>query len=261
MLFLIFACAAAVFPVAAQNEGEGLPKIAVYNSGRRDGGVAVGEKRAFTTFLTEALIRNGRYQLVERNERLLAQIDAEQAKQRSGAVDDAQISQLGKQSGVQYVCVISFAGVGKTYQISARILDVETAKAIAMGVVEDRLVDMNEIKEAANETVVRMLGSDAAGAAGAGDSEVLVLGPAGNFSSGNLTILIDGQRVGSMRGDGTLKVMVQSGTRYLSVKWQGDGTSNELKKPLKFSAKKGQKSMFRIQMKVDSSIKVVPAKG
>jgi hypothetical protein len=222
----------------------------------------VNEKRAFTTFLTEALIKSGKYQVVERNERFLAQIDAEQAKQRSGIVDDAQISQLGRQSGVQYVCVISFTNVGKTNQISARILDVETAKAMTMGVVENRLVDMNEINEAANEVVRKMLGSDAVAATGIGDSELVVFGPGDIFSSGSLTILIDGERVGSMRGDGTLKVNIQSGTRYMSVKWQGDGTNSELKKPYQFKAKKGGKSMFRIQMKmINQVISVVPAKG
>jgi hypothetical protein len=160
---------------------------------------------------------------------------------------------------VQFICVLNMTSVQKTYTISIRMLNVETAQVAGMGTTESRLSSTDEIKEAANNLVAQMTGT--AQEAKKGDTDVTITGPGDIFSSGNLTVFIDGQRVGSLRGDGTLNFSVQKGSRVMSVKWQGDGTASELKKPYKFNAQKGKRLMFKINMKmVGQEISVVPVK-
>lgn len=77
--------------------------------------------------LTSAFVRSGKYQVVERANDFLKKISEEQGYQHSGSVDDEQISALGKQFGVEYLCVAKISSFGNLYQISARMLDIETA--------------------------------------------------------------------------------------------------------------------------------------
>lgn len=77
--------------------------------------------------LTSAFVRSGKYQVVERANDFLKKISEEQGYQHSGSVDDEQISALGKQFGVEYLCVAKISSFGDLYQISARMLDIETA--------------------------------------------------------------------------------------------------------------------------------------
>lgn len=77
--------------------------------------------------LTSAFVRSGNYQVVERANDFLKKISEEQGYQHSGSVDDEQISALGKQFGVEYLCVAKISSFGNLYQISARMLDIETA--------------------------------------------------------------------------------------------------------------------------------------
>lgn len=79
------------------------------------------------SFLTNAIVKQGVYEAVERTTQFLAELNREQSFQRSGAVDDSQISRLGKNMGVQIVCVAEIAGVGNELFVSARLVDVETA--------------------------------------------------------------------------------------------------------------------------------------
>jgi hypothetical protein len=57
------------------------------------------------TLVLEALINSGMYVAIERSEEFLKQLDNEHLKQRSGAVDESQVSRLGRQAGVGFVCV------------------------------------------------------------------------------------------------------------------------------------------------------------
>lgn len=77
--------------------------------------------------LTSAFVRSGNYQVVERANDFLKKISEEQGYQHSGNVDDEQMTALGKQFGVEYLCVAKISSFGNLYQISARMLDIETA--------------------------------------------------------------------------------------------------------------------------------------
>jgi hypothetical protein len=128
------------------------PKIAVYVTGVKD----AGENKAFGTYILDAFIKSNRYIAIERSETFLDEIDSEQKKQRSGAIDDEQISRVGKQSGIQYVCVADITQALKTYQVSARILDVETAKVITVGVSESPLNTLDELRTVSADVVYAM---------------------------------------------------------------------------------------------------------
>ncbi|GBU21490.1 hypothetical protein R80B4_01383 [Fibrobacteres bacterium R8-0-B4] len=128
------------------------PKIAVYVTGGKDD----GENKVFGTYILDAFIKSDRFIAIERSEAFLDEIDKEQVKQRSGAIDDAEISRLGKQSGVQYICVADITPAMKTYQVSARILDVETAKVITVGVAESQLNTLDELRAASAGVVYAM---------------------------------------------------------------------------------------------------------
>jgi hypothetical protein len=128
------------------------PKIAVYVTGVKD----AGENKAFGTYILDAFIKSNRYVAIERSEEFLDEIDNEQRKQRSGAIDDEQISRVGKQSGVRFVCVADITPALKTYQVSARILDVETAKVITVGVAESQLNTLDELRAVSAAVVYAM---------------------------------------------------------------------------------------------------------
>ena len=258
---LIALYVAAAFPPAAASQDDKVgtaPRIAVYVAGKRN----LNEKRLLTTALLNALIKSGKFQAIERSEVFLAQIENELEKQHSGAVDDSQISVLGKQSGVEFVCVVDANYMRGAYMVSARIIDVETAKVTAMGVTESRLTTTDEYNMAASELVAKMFSPQQTAAAtpNGGDAEVVIVGPGDIYSTGIVTVSIDGDVYGSMRGDGTLKITVPSGTRRMTVKWQGKDTANETKNPFKFTAKKGKKLMFKVEMKMFSPIKVTAMK-
>lgn len=74
----------------------------------------------------------GRYVAIERTNSFLSQLGAEQNYQRTGAVNDQEISQMGKQLGAHYVCVVDITEVLGEKYISARMTDVETAEIINM---------------------------------------------------------------------------------------------------------------------------------
>jgi len=149
LLFITLFCAAAF--------ANDLPKIAVYVTGT----VPEGEKNALGTRMLASLVNSGRYQGIERSGAFLAEIMREQQTQRSGAVDDNQISQLGKQFGVKYVCIAAITPAFGSYQVSARIVDVETAAVVFIGEATSPLKTMRELTYVADKVVSIMFGEAA----------------------------------------------------------------------------------------------------
>jgi len=133
---------------------QSLPKIAVYVTG--GGGVHKDEKKALGTRILSALVDRGRFIAIERSDVFLAEIDKEQTKQRSGAVDDSQISALGKQYGVKYVCVADITPAFGAFQVSARIIDVETAAVAFIGDANSPLKSMDDLEQVSDEVVRKM---------------------------------------------------------------------------------------------------------
>jgi hypothetical protein len=108
-----------------------LPKKAVYVQG---GGRNNSSANALYTYTLEALFTRSRYNgdfvVVERSEAFTRQIDREQGKQHSGSVADSEISLMGKQYGIEEICIASIEPVMGTYNINARLVNVERASVV-----------------------------------------------------------------------------------------------------------------------------------
>jgi len=139
----------------AAKEPTDKPAIAVYVAGDS---IPKTTKDALSTFLLDALVNSGDYRAIERSESVLAEIDREHAKQRDGSVDDAQISLIGKQAGVRFVCVATITPTLGSYQVSARVIDVETAAVTASGVSASPLESLTDLKQVSAAVVYKMLG-------------------------------------------------------------------------------------------------------
>jgi len=105
-----------------------MPKMAVYIQGGR---ANRNEGKALYTYVLNALFTRARYndefKVVERSDAFTRQIDREQLKQHGGDVDNAQITRMGKQYGIERILVANIDYAMNTYNISARIVNVETA--------------------------------------------------------------------------------------------------------------------------------------
>lgn len=123
--------------VLGKNKWRGLPKVAVYvtRTGNRDVDVVLGDQ------LVTGFSESGAYIAVERSNAILKQLQKETNYQYSGAVDDNQrMAELGKQFGVQFVCVEKTINWGGAYFITARLVDVETAEAIKICNIENKKI-------------------------------------------------------------------------------------------------------------------------
>ena len=106
--------------------GQTKQRIAVYVTGGES-----GDNQVFGAKLRDAIVQSGDYEAVERTDAFLEQLRKEQTYQRSGHVDDKDIARLGKQSGVQFVCVAELMPVKDGSFATARLVDVEKASVIS----------------------------------------------------------------------------------------------------------------------------------
>jgi len=137
--------------VALLASAQSKQKIAIYVSGDDQLNEICGAK------MTDALAQSGKYQVIERTAGFLAEMSKEQDYQRTGAVDDDQISNMGKQMGVNYVCVVSIADVFKEKYISARIIDVENAEIAASGCSNSSLTSSQQFISCINDLSTTLL--------------------------------------------------------------------------------------------------------
>jgi hypothetical protein len=148
----------ALFCAATLATAQDLPRIAVYVTGD----VPENERTALGTVMLSSLINSGRYRGIERSGAFLAEIEREQVTQRSGTIDDNQISKLGRQFGVRFVCIAAITPAFGSYQISARIVDVETAEVIFIGQAFSRLRSAQDLTRVSDEVVNIMFRGQAA---------------------------------------------------------------------------------------------------
>ena len=116
-LFIILLSVLALTAFAQQK------KVAVYVIGEDD-----GVNKVLGSKLVSAIARSEEFTAIERTSAFLAELNKEQNYQRTGAVDDNEISRLGKQFGVQYVCVATITEAFDEKYLSARLIDVESAQ-------------------------------------------------------------------------------------------------------------------------------------
>ena len=94
-------------------------KVAVYVTGQQSGITKVLGDQLVSSFAND-----GKYIAIERTTSFLSELSKEQGYQRTGAVDDNELSRLGKQFGVQLVCVAEIPEVFGENYVSARLIDV-----------------------------------------------------------------------------------------------------------------------------------------
>jgi hypothetical protein len=133
---------------------QGLPKIAVFMTDNQDASVS----RALATELVDALVKSKQYNVIERSDEFIAEINREHTIQRDGSIDDNEIRRLGKRYGAQFVCVVDIRPVLGVFQVSTRIINIETAQVVSTGLAKSQLRTATDFMEASCEVVVDMLG-------------------------------------------------------------------------------------------------------
>ncbi len=101
-------------------------KVAIYVKGGTDTSInkVLGDK------LVEGFVKSGKYSAIERTSSFLEELGKEQEYQRTGNVKDDELSRLGRQFGVQLVCIAEVSDVFGERYISARLIDVESAEVL-----------------------------------------------------------------------------------------------------------------------------------
>jgi len=157
---LIFVLAISAVVMAQGKSNAGLPRIAVYVTGD----VGDNEKKALGTRMLTTLVKSGRYRSIERGEAFLAEIAKEHVTQRSGAIDEEQIKRLGKQFAIEYICIADITPAFGEFQVSARIVDVETAEVVMSGDASGSLQSMADLERVSEKTVNSMFDRETAAA-------------------------------------------------------------------------------------------------
>ena len=160
ILLFAIVCASVVF---------GQQKVAIYVTGGSDAGI----KKVLGDQLVAAIVNSGKYTAIERTSSFLAELGKEHGYQRTGAVDDTELSRLGKQFGVQLVCVAEVSEVdsfnsknmfGKSSNtthnkyVSARLIDVESAEVINTANASGSLSNMKELLKVSQSIAKELTG-------------------------------------------------------------------------------------------------------
>ena len=116
-------------------------KVAVYVTGGTESGInkVLGDK------LVEAFVKSGKYSAIERTSSFLSELNKELKYQQTGHVSDAELSQLGKQFGVQLICIADISDVFGEKYVSARLIDVESAEVINSSNTSGSLNSLNDL--------------------------------------------------------------------------------------------------------------------
>ena len=154
--------------------------VAVYMAGYEPSG-ATGAHKVMGGELEKALSQSGKYVAVNRTEEILDVITKEHKYSRSGDVDDAGIMELGRQLGVQYLCIVEISDLRDVaaFYLTARLVDVVTAKNIKVATATSVLYSSHEMMAVARQIAQELV--DAKGDGGkrqAPSSEAVGRGPA-----------------------------------------------------------------------------------
>lgn len=134
-------------------------KVAVYVTSDTEG-VDNAQREIIGGELVAAIVQTTRYKAVERTADFLQQINKEHGYQHSGNVDDEQISALGKQFGVDYVCVANIIPYRNIYYIQARMIDVETATVQSIARETSSLSSPDELMTASAKVAHALINPD-----------------------------------------------------------------------------------------------------
>lgn len=150
--------------LAAQNpSGEKRLNLAVYATGLQDDNKPLSS--ALQTIVQNKAITkltsNGKYQLIERSNEFLKQIQSEQNMQHSGDVADEQIAEIGAGYGAEKICVVSVTIINQYLYIATRIVDVATKTSYESGDAECEKYasKIPELTKTLEQSLDKMLGN------------------------------------------------------------------------------------------------------
>ncbi|GBU21611.1 hypothetical protein R80B4_01507 [Fibrobacteres bacterium R8-0-B4] len=134
--------------------------VAVYMAGYEPSG-ATGAHKVMGGELEKALSRSGKYVAVNRTEEILDAIAKEHIYSRSGEVDDDGIMALGRQLGVQYLCIVEISDLRDVaaFYLTARLVDVVTAKNIKTATAVSDLYSSQEMMAVAQQIAQELVGA------------------------------------------------------------------------------------------------------
>jgi hypothetical protein len=125
---------------AAQNR----QTIAIYMAGEEPAGAA-GVHQVLGGELARTISQSENYSAVDRTEAILRQLTSEHRFQRSGMVSDEQIKSLGRQLGVNYLCIANISNIRRSYYLDVRLIDVVTAEILRTVTTSSNLRNVNEM--------------------------------------------------------------------------------------------------------------------
>ena len=138
--------------------GQDKKKVAVYVTATSS--VPDETKKIVGSELVAAIAANQSYSAIERTSAFLDELGKEQGYQLSGNVDDSQISRLGKQFGVDIVCVADITPYQNAYYIQARFIDVENAIIMSTERITSNLKGLDEMVKAAESLANKLIGNE-----------------------------------------------------------------------------------------------------
>ena len=106
----------------------------------------------------KSFVQSGNYKAIERTASFLIELSKEQSYQEGGAVDNNQITRLGKQFGAQLVCVVEVLDAFGQYYISARLIAVETAEVVKSSNAYSKLDNHQEVITVASSMAEELTG-------------------------------------------------------------------------------------------------------
>jgi hypothetical protein len=113
--------------------------------------------------LARTISQSAKYSAVDRTEAILRQLSNEYAFQRSGAVSDEQIRDIGKQFGVQYLCITDISAVkGNSFYLDVRLLDVVSAEIVRTVTTGSQLRNANEMIQVAQKIAYELIETEKA---------------------------------------------------------------------------------------------------
>ena len=133
-------------------------KVAVYVTASES--VPKETKKIIGSEVVAAFVATKEYNAIERTTEFLSQIGKEQDYQRGGNVDDSQICELGRQFGVDLVCVTDITKFQENFYVQARLIDVETAIVLATAREIAELNDLDAIMKLANSLAQSLISAD-----------------------------------------------------------------------------------------------------
>lgn len=141
---------------AAPGYGQSKKKVAVYVTGEAD----APTKKVIGAKLVAAITKDDDYAAVERTADFLAELNKEQDYQRSGAVDEYQIAQVGKQFGVAFVCVADLTNVLGSRFVSARLITVQTGVVTATAERDSEIKSMTDLTGLAEDVAAGLINNE-----------------------------------------------------------------------------------------------------